>query len=447
MCMFSLPVADVESTQIYARHLDSGEQALVYSMNVKLTEPTAMILPLPVPPNPGDDAVRFVDLSGYPTFFSDLLHAFPVAESRGRFAPASGGIARNATLKVHKVGAFVASFVPSLAEFSRLDERFQLPAGVWSALPYDDWGFAVFQLEDTATKKKGLLGRLFGSQITPPWISGKRTIHPMAFVFPRRDPRTLYFPTMHVHDGAVHPTAEFDHFLYAQPCSVTAASFSWERSASNLGASMDPARAQSLIDPDQPVHRKMVQGRQANRDIMLTPPPVSLETLRPPHSRFELQLHAYPAYFDDTMGEPGATQRKVALHHLETLSQQLVARIEQLLSYKGEPWRLANRDDALPLLSACSTASRDGGTEWKLTAPGHPNPWGPGWRPPTGPGRVRFGARHDCIGSVSVVLSFREPPTSPMYTEIDASLQTVLADAWTALEPALAQPEEAAVEP
>jgi hypothetical protein len=32
----------------------------------------AMILPLPVPPGCGEDAVRFIDLSGHASFFADL---------------------------------------------------------------------------------------------------------------------------------------------------------------------------------------------------------------------------------------------------------------------------------------------------------------------------------------------------------------------------------------
>ena len=188
MCIFSRPVGHVAATRIFARSLPDGSQALAYSMNVELGEPTAMILPLPIPPGSGEDAIRFVDLSGYPTFFEDVSKAFPApAPALGRMLAAQAAPVR--TLKVHKVGSFVASFVPSLNDFSRLDECFRLPASVASKLPYEDWGFAVFQLED----KRGLLG---GAK--------RQTIHPMAFVFPRRDPRTLFFPTKHVHDGAVH---------------------------------------------------------------------------------------------------------------------------------------------------------------------------------------------------------------------------------------------------
>ena len=34
-------------------------------------------------------------------------------------------------------------------------------------------------------------------------------IHPMAFEFPTRHPDKLFFPTNHVHDGALHDKAVF----------------------------------------------------------------------------------------------------------------------------------------------------------------------------------------------------------------------------------------------
>jgi hypothetical protein len=41
-------------------------------------------------------------------------------------------------------------------------------------------------------------------------------IHPMALSFRTRNSTALFFPTAHVHDGSVHPVAQFDHSLYAQ---------------------------------------------------------------------------------------------------------------------------------------------------------------------------------------------------------------------------------------
>jgi hypothetical protein len=130
-------VKHVSGTNILARYLDHDAQALVYSMNVELDEEAAMVLPLPVPPGSAEDAVRFVDLSRYETFFHDLRQAFPGDISRATgaalaFAPQPA----SPRLVVHEVGSFDASFVPTRGDFARLDPRFRLPEGGRRGLPF-----------------------------------------------------------------------------------------------------------------------------------------------------------------------------------------------------------------------------------------------------------------------------------------------------------------------
>ncbi len=257
--MFSAPVLYVGSTSIYGR-LDGDQQWLAYQMEVETVEEVAMVLPLPVPPGCGDDAVRFHDLSGYPKLFGDLDRAFPPrwVVSRGG-GPLPAGLPPRQTLKVHAVGDFDASFVPSPSDFDRLDPRFQLGEAVIGQLPqYGDWGFAVFQLrqEEVAGFFARLLGR--GERY-------RRTVHPMAFRFPTRDPARVFFPTVHVHDGAVHDTARFDHTLYAQGAE---AAEGWEAEEQPVRQVVDVERAGGLID-ESPGLRRTLAGVLENRDVWL----------------------------------------------------------------------------------------------------------------------------------------------------------------------------------
>ena len=65
---------------------------------------------------------------------------------------------------------------------------------LFDAVPaYVDYGFAVFQL-----------------------APGASTIHPIGLSFPTHTPSSLFFPTVHVHDGTFAPKARFDHSLYYQ---------------------------------------------------------------------------------------------------------------------------------------------------------------------------------------------------------------------------------------
>lgn len=269
MCCFSRPIAYVAGTKIFARAIGDGRQSLVYSMRFTADEELAMILPIPVPPGSPEDAVEFVSLEGYDDFFDDLAKAFPVqmlAASRGP-ALAPSAVPQAKTLEVHDVGDFEASFVPSQADFDRLDERFKLDPAVWAKLPqYADWGFAVFKLRPKAEEKKGFFSRFLGSK------PKAQTVHPMAFVFPRRDPKELFFPTVHVHDGEVHPEAIFDHTLYAQLDDGDYEVTHWERSPNALGQVVDARRAKTLVDPEAHCLRRTIQTFFENRDITLGPP-------------------------------------------------------------------------------------------------------------------------------------------------------------------------------
>lgn len=196
MCCFSRLVEEVKNTRIFARLGAKGNQVLIYQMALHAKEDLAMVLPIPVAKGTGEDGVTFFDLSKYATLFEDLNRLFPVPKS---FADPFGGPPRAAgvsKLKVQSVGAYDASFVPSLADFSRLDERFQLPKDVWNQVPgYEALGFAVFKLKP---------------------VHGE--VHPMAFAFPTATPGQLFFPTLHIHDGEVHDKEVFDHtFTFRRP--------------------------------------------------------------------------------------------------------------------------------------------------------------------------------------------------------------------------------------
>src|SRR5688572_11094269 len=199
MCCFTQTVEHVAETCIFAR-ADGPRQILVYSMTYAAARELAMVLPLPVPPGSPEDALEFIDLESCDGFFEELRAGFP-SYAAGRATLSADvemlAIGEAVPLKVVDVGQFEASFVPTPMDFGRLDERFRLPAELWLELSaYADWGFAVFKLKETANRSR---------------------VHPMAFTFPRRDLKRLFFPTVHIHDGRLSRAAAFDHELYCQP--------------------------------------------------------------------------------------------------------------------------------------------------------------------------------------------------------------------------------------
>ncbi len=248
MCIFSHPVERVSNTRIFARMKDA-RQLLAYEMRVASRSDLAMVLPLPTN-SAAEDALNFIDLSRDSEFFDDLERCFPVPVARGFAGMAVAGGMVPQSLVVHQVGAFEASFVPTRAAFDRLDPRFRLSDTVWEQLPgYDDFGFAVFQLR-----------------------AGDTRVHPMALSFATRDPQALFFPTSHVHDGAVHPAAHFDHSLYAQGESPSA---DWERGTvlprDTIGFANIPIsdEGRGLVERATPVARRKLKGDLPNSDTWL----------------------------------------------------------------------------------------------------------------------------------------------------------------------------------
>jgi hypothetical protein len=235
---------------------------LVYSMAYASDQAVAMILPLPVQIPATDASVHFHSLKNYPAFFRHLEAAFPplLARTESVGAGGTGGPGR-ATLPVKDVGDFAASFVPKLADFERLDRQFRIAPSAWNQLPaYRDYGFAVFQLRQTL--RRGL------------------SVHPMALEFRTRLMDTVFFPTVHIHDGIVHGTEQFDHALYVQDPRLqqwAQGGFAYTAnpkvlltsSRQPIGSRLDARRAQGIVQAEAYSYRLLLQGLLPNKDTLL----------------------------------------------------------------------------------------------------------------------------------------------------------------------------------
>lgn len=258
MCCFAgAGEVRVHGTTIFARLVAPGTQVLVYQMEYAAYAPTAMILPLPVALPANDRSVRFKNLKEYPDFFNALAKGFPSPPTRSW---SRGAEVAAATLEVHDVGDFVASFVPKIADFARVDPRFVLAPEVWTKLPaYADYGFAVFQLKE---------------------LSGSP--HPIALEFDSGLREQLFFPTVHIHDGSVHEKDTFDHVLYAQASAFDAHVDDYDgpsrtdrhtgfvRSQGKVADFADVARAQGLLAAELLVHKVSLRGLLPNQDTVFS---------------------------------------------------------------------------------------------------------------------------------------------------------------------------------
>jgi hypothetical protein len=252
MCIFTQSVHLVSDTNIFARGVKSN-QFLVYSMTYSAPSQLAMVLPLPIPTNASEDAVRFINLENYPRFFLDMQDGFEMDPGGMNWDAMSLSIP-DSILQVHDVGSFEASFVPTIRDFDRLDERFWLPRSVWDKLPdYQDFGFAVFKLKESV--QQGITRKA-------------DPVHPMAFEFPRRNSESLYFPTVHVHDGIVCDYAAFDHTLYCQG-SEAQKDAKWQETKVPASEFMEIVKANGVVDPESRCYRMSLRGQLPNADTFV----------------------------------------------------------------------------------------------------------------------------------------------------------------------------------
>lgn len=269
MCIFSKPVLSVADTNIFARLEDGGWQYLVYQMSFETEKVNAMVLPLPIKtPSRETESVQFISLEENEGFFEELGNGFPVAVaskfSRG-WSSDSAVLPDSEILEVHEVGDYVASFVPTISDFDRLDEQFRLPAGSWDQIPqYTDYGFAVVQLKK---------------------LKGKP--HPIGLKFKTRfqdnQASKIFFPTIHIHDGEVHDQEHFDHDLFLQSPELDslcgrykerrelvrdkATGFIRSKWKAKRFCSIEACKG--IVDGEALVHRFQIQGLKENKDAIV----------------------------------------------------------------------------------------------------------------------------------------------------------------------------------
>lgn len=406
MCCFSRPVKFVGGTRIFVRGLEDGRQHIVYAMDIEIDAPLAMVLPLPVSVPAADDAVTFIDLEAYGAFFDDVAAAFPpdyttMPQSKG---PIARGAPPKQTLVVHEVGLFEASFVPTRADFARLDPRFRMPEDVFAAhAAYADYGFAVFQL---APKRGGLFG---GSM-------KRQRIHPMAFTFPRRDTKALFFPTLHVHDETVPVTARFDHMLFCQADGVLGATLDFTPSRSALGAHVDAARTRGLVLGDAHGFRTSLFGSHPNEDVVLRAPDgVTLDDLVGHGDTYRYRARAGSAYTHAPQDSLRRAWQRTARTMLPALCRALREGLPALEKTHRDAWGLTALTADLPLHFVNGDALWSG-TDYQDGAPAEAG----------GPGQVALRVFSDRVEPQDVTLGFARLPDRPTLDTIRGALRALV---------------------
>ena len=200
MCIISLTVEQVNATKIFSCFTeDETRQFVIYSNQVTTNhENNMMILPVPNP-----NSVDLINLSQYPDFFEDCQKNFhrynPPQLYATRSLAASLDHYERPPLPVFNVGSYIASIVPSVLDFDRLNPRhFPVPVDLHNVLrhQYDnEFGFICCRLK-----------------------RGNHSYHPFAYSHSKHSGGLMFLPTFHYHphgsSSVRHFDADWDHVIY-----------------------------------------------------------------------------------------------------------------------------------------------------------------------------------------------------------------------------------------
>jgi hypothetical protein len=195
MCIIIGNVESVKGTKIFAMPSsdDSQRQLLVYKNEVASVAQNLMILPVPFP-----ETLKFEKVSK--TLFRDLEDSICWTSREWK---TSISLTRS-TLPVLSVGSYRVSVVPSIQEFSNLDNRvFSLPAPLVKLMT-DEYGDKPFGFVCCRLK------------------AGVQNYEPLAYSHRRWKSDMLFIPTLHYHPGEEGVSADWDHEVYTMRTTMDA---------------------------------------------------------------------------------------------------------------------------------------------------------------------------------------------------------------------------------
>jgi hypothetical protein len=240
----------------------------------------------------------------------------------------------------------------------------------------------------------------------------------MAFTFPRREPRALFFPTVHVHDGGSVPAeANFDHALYCQADGVLDALMDWTPSDGALGAFVDASRTKGLVDGSATGRNTALIGSMPNTDTWLREPEgVALSDLRGEADSCAWRVRAKSLYVLTSVDPWGSWKRTIEAD-LPKISRALGPAVADLARAKSREWKLGARSWQLP------AHWMNGPKLWK----------GNDWMSQGGPasdgggkGYVRFTPFTKRVEPQDITLFFDEMPDEERALEIEGTLKRLL---------------------
>jgi hypothetical protein len=269
MCIVSGPVANVNTTKLFAARSANGKRQLTVYSNKVSTHIANNIMILAVP-NP--TTIKFHDLTNYAKLFTDLENSFPKSRSfslEGDMYLSKG----EGRLKVHEVGSYQASIANNLNDLNRLDRSlFYVDDEVIMFLTntyksYANIGFVICRLKQ-----------------------GNHEYHPFAYSHDIHSSNKLFIPTKHYHktssfEGSFGLFGDFmpitsnshdmisddwDHEIYVMNDKITRVANDLKgtaRTTSHLA--IDKSKIDFELEPFKELSKLRLEGNHLNTDILV----------------------------------------------------------------------------------------------------------------------------------------------------------------------------------
>lgn len=190
MCIVVPQAKNVSNTQIYVAGLANNQQLTVYSNNVTIDKPAAMILPFPNYTN----KIELIDLSDYKNIFEDLSMYFPILKSNS-FTLNSFSQSKTRSLEVFTSGSYLVSIAKTIDDLKRVNtDVFKIEGDIHKLFMNNyntHYGFMICMLKDSSQ------------------------FHPLAYIHDRFDTKKLFIPTLHYH-GHIETKPDWAHTIYIQ---------------------------------------------------------------------------------------------------------------------------------------------------------------------------------------------------------------------------------------
>jgi len=155
---------------------------------------------------------------------------------------------------------------------------------------------------------------------------------------------------VHIHDGNIHPSTDFDHDLYCQADGLLGATLDWTTSVGPLGAHVEELKARGVVRAASPGFTLAMNGTHPNHDMVLHTSDITFagDVVSAEGDCWAVRLHGAHARRDPkTVAPDRQAWCETSRHALDRVFAALRDGVPELAVRHGKEWGLAPARESL----------------------------------------------------------------------------------------------------